>query len=649
MTVFESLAQAFPRAACSAISSLVLLATACGGSATTGNQAPADEASTGAVDAGADATGDGSMDASADTGVDASADVTTGPDGAGACSASTCAAGCCTGTRCLSGSAPTACGQGGAACDDCTSFGAICETDGGAGGVCRLPAPCGPANCPTGCCDTGGVCWPGSAAAACGVDGTVCQTCSAGAQCSHGQCVFLGDAAVCNPQTCPNGCCDLSGTCMPGLAPTHCGLGGVYCQNCSLLDQQVCSDGQCVAELGGGGCAQTCPLGCCDALGQCHPGSSDTMCGAASCQDCTTTGEQCSSQSCGPPPDGGACNVETCPSGCCDQFGNCLQGITSTVCGSLGIFCQNCLLANQLCSTQQQCTSALPDGGNPCNAFTCHGCCDSSGTCHNSFADTNCGVGAGPCIDCLALGDQCASGQCVAPDGGLLCSQSCAGCCDATGNCRPGFDGAECGEKGAACQDCTVIDPQSVCDLNGSPRGCAKQQTPCPLIVSTPYTTCPAALEEPSPTTEDVCSTAELQTAGETCSDGADSEGCLGFFNFEFGSNQACFYCLNQFDYDFSRQTGIRTCAAPFVDAACNHSSGCTVDCVTQSCYGCPDYPSTDECGAQVQSGVCALFFQADPCVTQALEGAAALCNPATYQENFGAWLQAVGTEYCGH
>src|SRR6185295_14840860 len=35
------------------------------------------------------------------------------------------------------------------------------------------------------------------------------------------------------------------------------------------------------------------------------------------------------------------------------------------------------------------------------------------------------------------------------------CSQSCAGCCDASGNCRPGDSDELCGNTGEACQDCT--------------------------------------------------------------------------------------------------------------------------------------------------------------------------------------------------
>jgi len=84
------------------------------------------------------------------------------------------------------------------------------------------------------------------------------------------------------------------------------------------------------------------------------------------------------------------------------------------------------------------------------------------------------------------------------------------------------------------------------------------------------------------------------------------------------------------------------------VDATCNHNSACIVDCVAQSCYACVDSDSTAQCEAQVQSATCSAYFMADQCVTQAFTGAGALCNPATYQGNFGAWLGAVGAQYCG-
>jgi hypothetical protein len=140
----------------------------------------------------------------------------------------------------------------------------------------------------------------------------------------------------------------------------------------------------------------------------------------------------------------------------------------------------------------------------------------------------------------------------------------------------------------------------------------------------------------------------ELQSAAAACAGGASTTACAAFFNFESGSNPSCNNCLQAFDYDFVTQVGTRACVAPYIDAACNHNSACIADCVTESCYPCVDSSSTTACDTQVQTGTCAAYFQADQCVTQALAGAGAVCNPATYQNNFGAWLQAVGAQYCG-
>ena len=163
-----------------------------------------------------------------------------------------------------------------------------------------------------------------------------------------------------------------------------------------------------------------------------------------------------------------------------------------------------------------------------------------------------------------------------------------------------------------------------------------------------PYPSCPAGLQQRAPTRQSVCSAIELQNAGAACSKGASTTPCGAFFGFESTANPACAACLQPFDVDFAAQSGVRTCVAPFVDAACNHNSACLVDCMTQSCFDCLDAASASQCQTQVLSGTCASYDQADQCVTQALRGAAAVCSPATYQGAFGGWLQAVGATYCG-
>jgi hypothetical protein len=115
-------------------------------------------------------------------------------------------------------------------------------------------------------------------------------------------------------------------------------------------------------------------------------------------------------------------------------------------------------------------------------------------------------------------------------------------------------------------------------------------------------------------------------------------------------SNFACANCLQPFDFDFSENSGVLECAAPFVDANCNHNSACLLDCTHQSCGSCQDATTTAMCQSQVSSGTgqCSSFYTANQCVTTALAGPAAVCNPATYMSNFGSWLQGVGGQYCG-
>ncbi|HXN33009.1 MAG TPA: hypothetical protein VN894_14160, partial [Polyangiaceae bacterium] len=587
------------------------------------------------------------------------------PDAA-SCSRSSCPMGCCDlNGRCQAGIAPTACGGGGQACQSCVASGLVCTAQ-----QCATTS-CGPADC-AGCC-LGALCLPGNATTACGEKGSQCADCSAtGAQCAAtpgagGACAAMAPS-TCDSTSCPAGCCDANGVCQMGTTDVACGTFGSACENCTSFGpgrigigrggpipfQLRCTNQVCIPPP-----PCNCTTGCCDATGACQPGASDTECGTPyiSCENCTLSGTQCSNQQCGASLDAGVCNAQSCPSGCCDSFGQCQQGITSTACGNSGTNCQTCLASNQTCSNQQCVTP--PDAGSQCGPMTCGGCCDALGNCVQVFSDTVCGWGGKQCFNCAQLGGKCSAfglpfmgppppnvfpGTCELPDGAVPCAQSCDGCCDVSGACQPGFINAQCGETGNACQDCTTITPPSTCDLTVSPRTCTSQQGQCPA----PYPSCPAPLTQRAPTRQKVCSTTELQNAGAACAGGANTSACNAFVSFESNANPACGNCLGEFDFDFVTQVGTRACVAPFVDATCNHNSACIVDCVTQSCYACVDSASTAQCETQVQSGTCSAYFTADQCVTQALNGTGAVCNPATYQGNFGAWLQAVGAQYCG-
>jgi hypothetical protein len=548
------------------------------------------------------------------------------------CGPGTCA-GCCAGNQCLAGTASTACGALGGACANCAMVGAACtSSEAATGGVCTSSAAnCGPNTCPAGCCGANGVCLDGASVDGCGGRGTACRTCPLGDSCVNQACT----APPCTV-TCPNGCCDLSG-CEPGNSLTVCGGGGTSCEDCSIAGTQ-CVDQVC--RLQPLPCA--CPLGCCDALNECQPGASNTQCGTGgdTCQDCASYGMGCAMQSCIEALDAAVCNAQSCPDGCCDVAGFCQGGVASTACGGFGTTCQDCLAFDAVC-LQQQCAS--PDGGPFCNSLNCTGCCDALGRCQRGLANTICGENGGQCIDCTSVGDTCVNSECVAFDGGTICSQSCSGCCDLQGDCWAGFADTRCGASGTPCQDCTALVPASTCDGNISQRACTSQQMQCPA----PYAGCSTAVALPAPVRQHACSTGDLQSAATACSGGAHTSDCDAFLSDESNANGSCYDCLQAFDYDFVEQTGVRSCVVPYIDATCNHNSACIVDCVTQGCFACLDWPSTELCDAQVQASSCLSYFEADSCVTQALDGPGAVCNPSTYQESFGGWLQAVGAAYC--
>jgi hypothetical protein len=506
------------------------------------------------------------------------------PCGPGSC------AGCCAGTQCLSGSEADSCGELGAACVNCSTLGLTCVSQSGVGWACQA-APCNATTCPGGCCDGEGVCQAGDVNNDCGGGGQLCQDCTA-----------------------PTGAA-------PGIAS-----GG------------TCAGGKCVLPP-----ACACASGCCDSKGACQPGASDSQCGAPGldCQDCTLSNSQCFGQRCTQGLDAGVCNAQTCSSGCC-QAGACQQGVTGIACGSLGTNCRTCLAFNQVCSNQQ-CVD-IPDAAPSCNPQTCSGgCCDAQGNCRGGLSGAQCGTGGRGCVDCTTMGDECLAGVCTAPDGGEPCSQSCDGCCDASGGCQPGFTDAQCGDFGSTCLDCTSLNPPSTCDVNVSPRTCVSLQTECPGL----YPACPPSLQQQAPVRHDACSMGEIANAASACAGGPNTAGCNAFFNLEAAVKPACVSCLQAFSYDFVDQTGIRLCVQPFVSTACNHNSACVLECVEEACYSCPDTPSAILCGTQVQSGACAAYYEADACVTAALNGAGAVCNPATYKQSYSAWFQAVGATYC--
>ncbi len=205
---------------------------------------------------------------------------------------------------------------------------------------------CSVSNC-DGCCDDTGACLQGTSDTNCGSAAASCISCDTGRSCLKlsadstfgGRCnggtgsgggdggtlgkdAGVGDAGVCNPSTCANGCCNGS-TCVTVTTTARCGANGAACTPCNAAN--TCVSGACTP------CA-----GCVDiSTGICRQGSEMTACGRTGgfCQTCDSTqGQTCANGVCG---GGATCNATTCPDGCCDGA-TCKpkSGYTNFQCGS---------------------------------------------------------------------------------------------------------------------------------------------------------------------------------------------------------------------------------------------------------------------------------------------------------------------------
>jgi hypothetical protein len=186
----------------------------------------------------------------------------------------------------------------------------------------------------------------------------------------------------------------------------------------------------------------------------------------------------------------------------------------------------------------------------------------------------------------------------------------------------------------------------STCDTLVTPRVCANQQVTCPA----PYTTCAAGVSTPvTPSLQGLCQdNTDLDAIRAACAGGPNTGTCVAAFQVLNATNAACAACLSPFNQAFNQLGGLYLCAAPLVGSACNHATGCAVDCADTSCLMCPAASET-QCRNQVDGGggQCRTFIQATSCVLGNL-GPGDLCSPGTYN-NYGGWLRAVGDHYCGN
>ncbi len=196
--------------------------------------------------------------------------------------------------------------------DGCVDGGCVClpqcvgvcpHAPDGCGGTCPVPAVY--PGCVTGgaegCCDENGVCQPGNTAAACTVGGA-CQSCASTESCAPAR---DGGTFCCTPGT---GC-------------------GYSCGDPSLLD--AC----------GNPCPFACPANrCCDAHGDCQPGTANAACGSGgapnSCAACTGLLYCGSAQSC--TCTDGTSNLTPCS-------GNCTSGEHGQTCQNGQVVDVQCL------------------------------------------------------------------------------------------------------------------------------------------------------------------------------------------------------------------------------------------------------------------------------------------------------------------
>jgi hypothetical protein len=160
---------------------------------------------------------------------------------------------------------------------------------------------CASGVCCSGCLDDGGGCQVGDTPAACGLGGLSCGDCGECGACSAGSCV-PADGTPCAGGSCRDGlCCEGcwdGSMCQLGTAPTACGEGGELCSAC--ISCQRCTAGSCSPGMNGDMCtsasmqpglcvgtALQCCAGCWDGS-SCQPGNTTSVCGTRgnTCQDC---------------------------------------------------------------------------------------------------------------------------------------------------------------------------------------------------------------------------------------------------------------------------------------------------------------------------------------------------------------------------
>lgn len=379
----------------------------------------------------------------------------------------------------------------------------------------KSPKACGPSTCPNGCCDSSGTCRSGGDVRACGSVGGKCSDCVAnGFAVCNGAGVCGRDDAACSASTCA-GCCALDEgrlRCLSGTEPAACGAKGTACSNCGS-DGRACNPATRVC--GTTSCnAATCQ-GCC--VGEkCLPGTVPSACGASGgkCSSCAT-GQTCETGGGA----GGRCEgTSTCGpgncDGCCTAAGQCVTGTDSSACGGKGVQCSSCG-ATQVCDvTARVCRNQVT-----CGPSNCAGCCVGN-QCVDDPTPAACGTKGEACKTCGSTQLCGPAGTCV--DGGECNPGECpSGCCVGS-ICAFGTQDTACGTDGDVCQNCAsqgLICDQRICqpkqcNAKTCPDGCCSQNV------------CVAGTQDESCGAVGSGACADCTTKGQVCQGRACHERC---------------------------------------------------------------------------------------------------------------------------
>ncbi len=140
-----------------------------------------------------------------------------------------------------------------------------------------------------------------------------------------------------------------------------------------------------------------------------------------------------------------ACNAVSCPTGCCDEEGECRNGIHDNICGIMGEACKDCSANGLYCSDGEcvamgECEPGETLACGNCGFRTCRidntwGPCENTGECSPGATDI-----VGVCGNCGKLQRTCSE----------TCTWGSTACVD-QGECSPGAI-----EQGGVCGQCAV-------------------------------------------------------------------------------------------------------------------------------------------------------------------------------------------------